>query len=61
MNKVRDACEKIQHFGAMKDETGNRDETDKDKCLRGCARNVEIAKVEFKEAERALKRFYREE
>ena len=55
---MRDACEKIQHFGAMKDETGNRPETDEQKCLDGCRENLLYAKKHFADSKRALKTFY---
>lgn len=31
--KVKDYCEKIQHFGGKKDETGTQDIPEDDKCL----------------------------
>ncbi len=58
LNKVRDACEKIQNFGAKKDETGNQPETDEQKCLDGCRENLVHAKQNFAEAEKVLKAFY---
>jgi len=61
LTKVKDSCEKIQHFGARKDESGTRDEPDDDVSLRNCKKTVEEAKKQFQEAEVVLKRFYRDE
>lgn len=61
LTKVKDSCEKIQHFGAMKDETGTHDETDKEKCLSNCKKTIEQAQGEFKEVEKLLKKFYHDE
>lgn len=61
LTKVKDSCEKIQHFGAHKDETGTKDEPDDEVCLKNCKTTIEQAKGEFKEVEIALRRFYRDE
>jgi len=61
LTKVKDSCEKIQHFGAHKDETGTKDEPDKEKCLKNCKDTIAQAKTEFKEVEIALRRFYHDE
>jgi len=61
LTKLKDSCEKIQHFGAMKDESGSKDVDDKEKCLENCKTTIEQAKKEFKEAEIALKKFYHDE
>ncbi|KAF2209744.1 hypothetical protein CERZMDRAFT_29637, partial [Cercospora zeae-maydis SCOH1-5] len=58
LTKVKDSCEKIQHFGARKDETGNFDEPDDEKSLKNCSKYVEQAERDFKDAERVLRRFY---
>ena len=61
LNKVRDSCEKIQHFGAFKDEDGDTDELDAEVCLKRIKPTIEQAKKDFKEAEKVLKRFYADE
>ncbi|KAK0282454.1 Phosphorelay intermediate protein [Friedmanniomyces endolithicus] len=61
LTKVKDSCEKIQHFGAHKDASGIEDELDDDVCLKNCKTTIEQAKKEFAEVELALRRFYREE
>ncbi|GAM84581.1 hypothetical protein ANO11243_025770 [Dothideomycetidae sp. 11243] len=61
LTKVKDSCEKIQHFGARKDETGTRDEPDDAVSLRKLRTTIAQAKEEFREVERALRRFYHDE
>ncbi|KAL9087859.1 MAG: hypothetical protein Q9165_006421 [Trypethelium subeluteriae] len=58
LTKVKDSCEKIQHFGAHKDETGTRDEPDDEICLKRLEKTIAQAKAEFQEAERKLKNYY---
>ncbi|KAF2236541.1 histidine containing phosphotransmitter protein, partial [Viridothelium virens] len=58
LTKVKDSCEKIQHFGAHKDETGTKDEPDAEVCLKRLEKTIAQAKAEFQEAERKLKNFY---
>ena len=58
MTKVKDSCEKIQHYGQMKDESGTRDVPDEKLCLeliRGTLKNV---REEYAEVEKVLKKFY---
>lgn len=61
LTKVKDHCEKIQHYGAHKDETGTRDEPNDDVCLDNLKVSIAQAKKEFKVVERLLKRFYHDE
>ena len=61
MTKVKDSCEKIQHYGAHKDETGTRDEPDDDVCLKKCETTIKEARDQLHQAELALRRFYRDE
>lgn len=56
--KVRDHCEKIQHLGAKKSEDGNRDEPDAAKCLEKCRERIPLAKRDFHEVEKVLRKFY---
>jgi len=58
LTKVKDSCEKIQHFGARKDETGQVDVEDDELSLSRLQTTIAKAKTEFYEAERALKQFY---
>jgi len=59
LTKVKDSCEKIQHFGARKDETGMNDIPEA-KCLSLIGSTLEVVKVEYKEAERILRQFYKD-
>ncbi|KAI6790233.1 hypothetical protein KC350_g18049, partial [Hortaea werneckii] len=61
LTKVKDSCEKIQHFGAHKDGTGEKEEPDDEKCLKNCKETIKQAKAEFEEVEAALRKFYRDE
>jgi osomolarity two-component system phosphorelay intermediate protein YPD1 len=60
LTKVKDSCEKIQHFGANKDETGTKDELNDDVCLKRLETTIKQAKQEFVEVEKVLKNFYGE-
>jgi osomolarity two-component system phosphorelay intermediate protein YPD1 len=57
---VRDSCEKIQHFGSHKDETGTHEEPDADVCLERLTTTIRQAKTEFEDVERVLRRYYNE-
>ncbi|KAF2090266.1 histidine containing phosphotransmitter protein [Saccharata proteae CBS 121410] len=61
LTKVKDSCEKIQHFGANKDETGTHDEPDDEVCLKNLKKIIEQAKTEFRDVEKVLKKFYHDE
>lgn len=61
LTKVKDSCEKIQHFGQRRDETGTKDEPDDEKTLALLEKTVEQAKTEFAEAEKRLRKFYHDE
>ncbi|KAF2723982.1 hpt domain-containing protein [Polychaeton citri CBS 116435] len=55
--KVRDSCEKIQHYGAGKNEDGSKEEPE-ETCLANCKRLIAQAKEEFEVAEGLLRKFY---
>lgn len=61
LTKVKDSCEKIQHYGANKDATGEHDVEDDDTCLKNLKEEIKIAEKEFKVVEGQLKKFYRDE
>ncbi|KAF2202060.1 putative histidine phosphotransferase HPT1p [Delitschia confertaspora ATCC 74209] len=61
LTKVKDSCEKIQHFGQNKDETGTHDEPDDEKCLEKLKDTIAQAKQEFYDVEKILKKFYHDE
>ncbi|KAF2433217.1 phosphotransmitter protein Ypd1 [Tothia fuscella] len=58
LTKVKDSCEKIQHFGARKDETGQIDEPDDDVSIDRISNTLSQAKKEFKAVEKTLRKFY---
>jgi len=58
LTKVKDSCEKIQHFGARKDETGQLDEPDDELSLRRLGDTIKLAKQEFHDVEKVLRKFY---
>ncbi|KAJ5388133.1 hypothetical protein N7509_010674 [Penicillium cosmopolitanum] len=61
LTNVKDGCEKIQHFGAGKDEAGTTDEPDENVSLKNIDNTLQEVKVEFVKVERFLRRFYGEE
>lgn len=58
---MKDSCEKIQHLGAKKDETGTHDETDEDLILKKLDTVIKQAESEFKVCEKALRKFYEQQ
>ncbi|KAL2835132.1 signal transduction histidine kinase [Aspergillus cavernicola] len=58
LTKVKDACEKIQHYGAGKDETGANDEPDEKVSLEKIGKILETAKKDYKEAEDFLREYF---
>jgi len=58
LTKVKDSCEKIQHYGQQKDEAGTTDEPDKEVCLSRIKDTLVAVKEEYAEVEKVLKRFY---
>ena len=61
LTKVKDSCEKIQNFGAKKDETGTNDVDDVDTCLKNLKEEIKVAKKEFEVVEGQLKQFYHDD
>ncbi|RHZ44721.1 Hpt domain-containing protein [Aspergillus thermomutatus] len=60
LNKVKDHCEKIQHYGAGKDETGTADEPDEETSLKHIKETLVEVKKDYKEVEQVLRNFYGE-
>lgn len=58
---MKDSCEKIQHLGAGKDESGSSDEPDKKVSLKNIDTTLKEVKVEYAEVEKFLRRWYGEE
>lgn len=57
-NQVRDECEKIQHYGHMKNETGEVDEPDENKCLRLISDSLDNAKKAYEAVNALMKQYY---
>lgn len=55
---VKDACEKIQHLGSKKDETGNNDIKDEAVCVKRIEDTLTTMKKEYRKVEDCLKEFY---
>ncbi|KAF2730496.1 hpt domain-containing protein [Polyplosphaeria fusca] len=60
LTKVKDECEKIQHYGQKKDATGTKD-LSSDDALSSLQTAIDQAKKEFKDVEKVLKRFYHDD
>ncbi|KAI9753275.1 MAG: hypothetical protein M4579_005248 [Chaenotheca gracillima] len=58
LTKVKDSCEKIQHLGAGKEETGQHQEPDEDKLLARIKEILGEVISDYRDAERSLKAFY---
>ena len=58
LTKVKDSCEKIQHYGSHKDDAGQPTNMDDSVLLKKIKATLATVKVEYKEAERILKQFY---
>jgi len=58
LTKVKDSCEKIQHYGQKKDEAGTADVDDEDTCLERVKETLVAVKEEYAEVEKVLKKFY---
>ncbi|KAJ5923482.1 hypothetical protein N7454_008727 [Penicillium verhagenii] len=61
MTHVKDGCEKIQHYGARKDETGSTSEPDDKVSLKKIDTTVKDVKIAYAKVERFLRRYYGEE
>ncbi|KAJ5619725.1 hypothetical protein N7510_003709 [Penicillium lagena] len=61
LTKVKDSCEKIQHYGAGKDEAGVVDEPDNEVSLKHIQSTLTDVKADYAEVEKFLRRFYGEE
>lgn len=61
LTKVKDSCEKIQHYGQKKDATGTKELGSDDECLDKLRTTIEQAKQEFHDVEKVLKRFYHDD
>lgn len=58
--KVRDSCECMQHYGKQHDEDGIS-ELSEEESLKKITTTLDEVKDQYKEAEKALRRFYAED
>jgi osomolarity two-component system phosphorelay intermediate protein YPD1 len=58
LSKVKDACEKIQHLGAGKDEAGVNTILDRSVLLSSIKQVVKGVREDYSEVEKGLKAFY---
>lgn len=58
LTKVKDSCEKIQHYGQKKDDAGTADEPDEEKCLSRIGVTLKAVRDEYAEVKAVLKKFY---
>lgn len=59
LTKVKDSCEKIQHYGSLKDDAGTKDITEKD-AQEKLKKIIAQAKTEFKDVKEVLEEFYKD-
>jgi osomolarity two-component system phosphorelay intermediate protein YPD1 len=58
LTKVKNSCEKIQHFGAGKDETGTIDVRDTELCLERITSTLGIVRKEYFESQQYLRSYF---
>jgi osomolarity two-component system, phosphorelay intermediate protein YPD1 len=58
LTKVKDSCERIQHYGQRKDERGDDVNWDDAKCLSKIKDTLAALREEYADAERRLRAFY---
>ncbi|KAK9375964.1 signal transduction histidine kinase [Lipomyces chichibuensis] len=58
LTKVKNSCEKIQHLGAKKDETGTTELNDPELCLKEIQIILESVRQEYAESESFLRKYY---
>jgi len=58
LTKVKDSCEKLQHYGQKKDAAGAIDEPDEELCLSRIKDTLVTVKEDYAEVEKVLKKFY---
>jgi len=58
--KVKDECEKIQHYGHKKNASGEEDEPDEAKCLDMIGKSLAEAKKAYAVVNELMKQFYAE-
>lgn len=59
LTKVKDSCEKIQHYGSLKDDAGTKDITEEE-AQKKLKTIIAQAKEEFTEVKKVLEEFYKD-
>lgn len=59
LTKVKDSCEKIQHYGQLKDDSGTKDITEEE-ARKKLKTIIAQAKKEFEDVKEVLKEFYKD-
>lgn len=59
LTKVKDSCEKIQHYGQLKDDSGTKD-IEEEEARKKLAEIIKQAKVEFADVRDVLKNYYKD-
>jgi osomolarity two-component system, phosphorelay intermediate protein YPD1 len=60
LTKVKDSCEKIQHFGQKMDESGTK-QIAEEAAVSKLKTTIDQAKQEFKDVEKVLRKFYNDD
>jgi osomolarity two-component system phosphorelay intermediate protein YPD1 len=60
LTKVKDSCEKIQHYGQLKDDSGTKDITE-EQAQEKLGTIIQQAKTEFTDVKEILKEFYKDD
>ncbi|MCJ1311644.1 hypothetical protein MMC25_005317 [Agyrium rufum] len=60
LTQMKDSCEKIQNYGVQKDDDGDTTISNKETCLTKIRACIKLVRVEYAEAERRLRAFYRD-
>lgn len=60
LTKVKDSCEKIQHYGQLKDDAGTKDITE-EQAQENLGKIIKQAKKEFADVKDILKEFYKDD
>ena len=61
LTKVKDCCEKIQHYGALKDASGNDSTMNDDEALVKIKEELTLVRKEYAIVEKKLRRFFGED
>jgi osomolarity two-component system, phosphorelay intermediate protein YPD1 len=60
INRVKDACQKIEYLGKLKDGESHEKEIDEKTALKEIKVQLKVAKEEYATAEKVLRKYYKE-